>query len=588
MTGRKYGIIEKIIAAAAAFLAVAGFHLLYGIRGESTMFSNSVLCMAAFGAFLLVCLHVLEKSPDRRTLIFALIGGFLAAAMTAMGCSLHYTDTIWHGRVFLAMVCLTPFFGCCVGTGLLLLWEGGASFWKSKRPGKRWFFLCWLFLLLCWVPVLLASWPGIFSYDCGWQLVSFVDGTVTGHHPILHTFLLGICRQAGRSLFGSNQAGAAIYSLLQMGLLSSMYAYVCWYLKKRQAPGWLQIGTFVFFGIHPVNGMMALCATKDSLFTGVFAVFLVQLFEMAEEREAFFSSLFRQIAFCVTIFFLFALRNNGFHTFLLCIPFLLWAFWEYWKRMGLLILICLSLYALYTGPVYGLLGVEKGDPREMCSVLMQSAARVYNLDPEGLTEEEREAFLSIIEEEGMQSYLSWFADPVKAYFNGKKFRQDPGPFLKAWLSAGMRHKRIYIDSFLANTFGYWYPGNSIPDTERGRDYFEYTSKEFREDVDVVMESKLPALSAFYESLGNESSFQRVPVVAATFNLGTYTWLMLFALLLLLYRLQYRELVLLTPLLMYYLTTLLGPVVKMRYHYPLIACAPLLIFLIWRRDREWIK
>ena len=105
---------------------------------------------------------------------------------------------------------------------------------------------------------------------------------------------------------------------------------------------------------------------------------------------------------------------------------------------------------------------------------------------------------------------------------------------------------------------------------------------------MVMESKLPALSAFYESLGNESSFQRVPVVAATFNLGTYTWLMLFALLLLLYRLQYRELVLLTPLLMYYLTTLLGPVVKMRYHYPLIACAPLLIFLIWRRDREWIK
>lgn len=588
MTGRTYGIIEKMIAAAVAFLAVAGFHLLYGIRGESTMFSNSVFCMAAFGAFLYLCLHALSRNPDRRTLIFALAGGFLAAAMTAMGCSLHYTDTIWHGRVFLAILCLTPLFGCCVGMGLFLLENGGVARWKSQRPGKRWFLLCWLFLFLCWVPVLLASWPGIFSYDCGWQLVSFVDGTVTGHHPILHTFLLGICRQAGRSLFGSNQAGAAMYSFLQMGLLSGMYTYVCWYLKKRQAPEWLQIGTFVFFGIHPVNGMMALCATKDTLFTGVFAVFLVQLFEIQEEQEAFFSSLSRQIAFCATAFFLFAFRNNGIHTFLLCIPFLLWAFWEYWKRMGLLILICLALYGLYTGPIYGLLGVEQGDPREMCSVLMQSAARVYNLDREGLTEEEKEAFLSIIEEEGMEVYLSWFADPVKAYFNGKEFKKNPGPFLKAWISAGMRHKRIYIDSFLANTFGYWYPGNSIPDTQGGRDYFEYVSKEFREDVDVVMESKLPALSALYESIGNESSFQKVPVVAATFNLGTYTWLMLFTLLLLLYRLQYRELVLLAPLLMYYLTTLLGPVVKMRYHYPLIACAPLLIFLIWRRDREWIK
>ena len=81
--------------------------------------------------------------------------------------------------------------------------------------------------------MLLASWPGIFSYDSGWQLTGFVDGNVTGHHPILHTFLLGICRMAGRSLFGSNNAGALLYSLLQMMLLSAMYAYVCYYLKKK-------------------------------------------------------------------------------------------------------------------------------------------------------------------------------------------------------------------------------------------------------------------------------------------------------------------------------------------------------------------
>ncbi len=290
----------------------------------------------------------------------------------------------------------------------------------------------------------------------------------------------------------------------------------------------------------------------------------------------------------MTVFFFFAFRNNGFHTFLLCIPFLIWSFWEYWKRLGILILICLSLYGLYTGPIYGLLGIEKGDPREMCSVLMQSAARVYNLDYQGLAQEEREAFLSIIEQEGMDSYMSRFADPVKAYFNGKKFSQNPGPFLKAWGTAGLRHKKIYIDSFLANTFGYWYPGNSIEDTEHGRDYFEYYCKEFREDVDVVMEPKLPVLSELYRKIGNESVFQKVPVFAASFNLGVYTWLMLFVLLLLFYRQQYGQLILVIPLFMYFLTTLLGPVVKMRYHYPLIACAPLLIFVIWRRDREWIK
>lgn len=572
--------IQKIIAVLTAFFAVLGFQLLYEIRTDSTMFSNSVFHMVVFGSFFYLCMHFWKKTPDMRTCLFGLAGGFLFAEMTSMGFSLNYTDTVWNKNTLPAALCLTPFFGAC--TGFLLLWakHGAVTEQKVKRgESDVWYLFCWLLLFLSWVPVLLASWPGIFSYDCGWQLVSFVDGTVTGHHPILHTFLLGICMRAGQGIFGSNNAGALLYSLVQMALMSGMYAYVCLFLKKRQAPWLLQVGTFLFLAFHPVNSLMALCATKDSLFSALFAVFLIQIFQMAEDKEGFFLSLRRQVYFCLSVFFLFAFRNNGFHTFLLCIPFFLWIFRKYWKRMGILIAICVSLWLLYTGPVYQLLGIEKSDPREMCSVLMQSAARVYNLDYQGLTQEEKMAFLSIIEEEGMQSYLSRFADPVKASFNGKKFADNPGPFLKAWFSVGMKHKKIYIDSFLANTFGYWYPGNSIEDTERGRDYFEYYCKEFREDVDVVMTPKLSALSEFYRRIGNEASFQKVPVVAATFNLGSYTWLLLFTFLLLLYRRQYGGLILVIPLAMYFATTLLGPVVKMRYHYPLIVCAPLIFYII---------
>lgn len=592
------GIIGNIIAALAAFLAVTGFNLLYQIRGESTLFSNSVLCGLAFGAFLYLGIRFFADRVSRRLLVFSLAGGLVFAAMTAFGFSLNYTDTIWNPQTFPALLCLTPFFGICTGFGLRSLTESGSlkstektqkqgnrlCIWVSGLSDGRFYLLCSALLFLSWIPVLLAAWPGIFSYDCGWQLAAFADGEVTGHHPIFHTALLGLTRMAGQALAGTgqagNQAGALLYSLIQMAAMALLYAQVCLFLRQKSTPCWLQISTILFLGLHPVNGLMALCATKDSLFTAVFTAWIVQLFRITGDSETFFSSWKRQALFCVNVFFLFALRNNGFHTFLLTVPFLFLAFRRFYKKLLVMTLLCLALYGIYNGPVYSALGIEPGDPREMCCVLMQSAARVWTLDNQGLTEEEKEAFLSIIEEEGLNSYLSRFADPVKAYFNGEKFAENPGPFLRAWFSAGMRHKKIYVDSFLANTFGYWYPGNSIEDTERGRDYFEYYCKDFREDIDVEMESKLPALSEFYRKIGNEASFQKVPVIAAAFNLAVYTWLWMFSGLLLLYGKQWKKALTLVPLGAYFLTNLLGPVVKMRYHYPFIACAPLLCCLIW--------
>ena len=69
---------------------------------------------------------------------------------------------------------------------------------------------------------------------------------------------------------------------------------------------------------------------------------------------------------------------------------------------------------------------------------------------------------------------------------------------------------------------------------------------------------------------------------------------MYSLMFLLYRRQYGGLTALLPLLMYFFTSLLGPIVKMRYHYPLIAGVPLILYLIWkyakieREGRSWTK
>ena len=79
----------NIIAGLAAFLAVCGFNLLYQIRSESTMLSNSVFCMAAFAAFLYLGIRFFAGVVYRRLAVISLAGGLLLSAMTCFGFSLN-------------------------------------------------------------------------------------------------------------------------------------------------------------------------------------------------------------------------------------------------------------------------------------------------------------------------------------------------------------------------------------------------------------------------------------------------------------------------------------------------------------------
>ena len=79
---RREKTVRNSIAALAAFLAVCGINVLYQIRSESTMLSNSVTAMLMFGAFLYVGMQSLKKEGNGRLWICGAAGGILFAALT--------------------------------------------------------------------------------------------------------------------------------------------------------------------------------------------------------------------------------------------------------------------------------------------------------------------------------------------------------------------------------------------------------------------------------------------------------------------------------------------------------------------------
>ena len=75
---------------------------------------------------------------DRRAWIFGLLTGFLFAAMTACGASLHEADTIWRQSTLLWTLGLAPVFGILCMLLLQLLRQGdGSEKPEGSMVGKR-------------------------------------------------------------------------------------------------------------------------------------------------------------------------------------------------------------------------------------------------------------------------------------------------------------------------------------------------------------------------------------------------------------------------------------------------------------------
>ena len=90
------------------------------------------------------------------------------------------------------------------------------------------FFVSWAVIFVAWIPVFLAYYPAIMSYDCHRQFQEAIRGYIwfNSHHPLVHTFVIRMFLLLGEKI-GSYEVGMALFSLLQMSILSVIYAYAC-------------------------------------------------------------------------------------------------------------------------------------------------------------------------------------------------------------------------------------------------------------------------------------------------------------------------------------------------------------------------
>lgn len=531
-----------------------------------------------------------------RIWILALTGGILFAAFDRCGYMLKQYGSIWavsenpwHRTIFHRVLLRLPVSVLAVLL-LFLLTDRLVECRKESGPvqvlmrsarGRRWFLAMWLLYFVSFLPAFLGGYPGIFAADAPNQIGWTFSGWLTAHHPLLHTGILCGIFSAARALGFSDQAAAAVYTLLQMTALSGIFAWISRFLKREQAPAWLQAGTALYLCLFPFHGMMAVYTTKDTVFSGIFVLCVMQVFRMCREPECYFAG-WRQVlcgGACFLLLFLF--RNNGFHTLLLCMPFLLGLLHRYWKKLLLLFFGLFLLYQFYNGPFLRLLGAEPGNSREAYSIVMQTLGRTYAAGGD-IRPQEMAVIRPVMSEETLLQYVPNLSDPIKNEFHTEAFEENKGEFLKTWLSIGWRNKKIYIDAFLCTTAAFWYPNTS-------EEYLEFVCFDIEKDnpdyPHVRMEPVLPAFFRYYTWIGTDAAFRRIPLVRELFSMGVYFWLMVYAVLYVIYKKAYGRLWWMLPFWTYMATSFLGPAALLRYAYPVMLGAPLLFFFCVAGKRE---
>lgn len=455
---------------------------------------------------------------------------------------------------------------------------------EKDSSGRKYFLKVWGLLFLAYIPTFLASFPGFFVYDAETEVSMVFTESYSAHHPVFHVLLLGWIIRIMYKLTKSYNAGIALYTLLQMLFLSGCFAYMMNFLKKIGVKRWICNVGISFLALFPTVSMFVCCSTKDGIFSGGVVLLTTLLLEMARDAGKFWSQKSKKICFIFSLLLILFFRNNGVYALVVfMIPFAI-IYRKWWRSWIISIAASFLIFGVTTEVLKQAFHFEEGEVAEMLCVPMQQLARVYAYEKDSFTEEELETLYSLIPGDILGNYRPKLADDVKVGFNEENFKNSPGKYISLWAEKGWEYPDIYVNSFLVNTYGYWYP-DTVLDAYRGRKIAEmvYEDSSYFGFVTEMPGNRihlLPALERFYEKISLEIYQYKLPVFSMLFSVGFWNWCYVFLAFCLLITKHRKQAFALAVIGLLYLTVLLGPVALVRYVLYFFFAAPLVLALLF--------
>lgn len=341
---------------------------------------------------------------------------------------------------------------------------------KNKREIKRnhiglVFASSMLLTMAPWLVFALTFFPGTAANDSAYILNNPIRASV--QHTFFYNMLYSGIFQLGSALGGSNESGAALFTIVQLLYCSFVNACLIAWLYKKKCPiviiGMIQ----AFFSLSPQVANITTVVLKDTLFSYSLLLFIPVLYDAVESDGKSLFSPGSLIVFLVASALTIWIRNNGLIVMVILASMLLVIWRKNWRLLLMLFLVSIAVPTTVDRLAMKYIVREDKIAVESLGVPIQQIAMTVVSEGE-ITEDQWEVIDNIMpREEIIARYAPCSVDTLKwgegaKYMNKEYIADNMGLVLKTWAQMLPSNLSHYVRAYLLLTHGYW--GINVPST----------------------------------------------------------------------------------------------------------------------------
>lgn len=450
---------------------------------------------------------------------------------------------------------------------------------EFSKGDVKYFLLTGVVIYVCWIPVWLAYYPGLFAYDVMTQLPQAIYG-YNETFPLLHTMYLNFFYYTlGGEVFHNYNTGIAYATEVQMVIFAFMLSYIHLFFRRCGVHKKLRMVLIGVTSLLPIFSVLAISMTKDIFFAGFFCILFVCLCYWELNTQKAEKSIEINIMYFLSIVGTIMFRANGIYAVAaLCVVVLL-TMSKKSKRMILLTVFSLICSVMLLNVVKSELSAADASKNDVLSIPYQQLAFVYNVDYEELTDQDKADIELILPR--VSYYNPHNADDVK--FTGSA-SDHMDCFKDVYFRLLKKYPFQYVEAFVHTNLGYFYifdctNANSIYGYGlEGRQGYLLTDT--KAGFEVVHESKFKFLENIYENLFSANEYQKIFPLFLVCSLALYFWIMILMFFRMLELRNWRILPSMILVAALGATSLLAPCALIRYIFPYMLCIPAMIYSVY--------